>query len=142
MSLCAGCRAGPFTFPVNAAAAPRPRQRKCGMAASSDSGSYSIWLMPAEDSDVCSRLKKEMACLQQRASGVPFLPHVTLVGGVVLTEAEMIARARSLAADLQVCLLPAQSLLQLSCVSCPLMFGHKVDLRTSIWLQQGLLNIL
>ena len=62
---------------------------------------YSIWLMPPQDSGVAQRLKEEIRTLQQQASGAAFEPHVTLLGGLETTEANVLDATKTLAASLQ-----------------------------------------
>jgi hypothetical protein len=86
-------------------------RRKRKMAASaatmerfSDQSCWSIWLMPSADCDTRAKVVQEMTCLQQQADGASFLPHVTLVGGIVGTEQDVVETAKKLASSLEVLL--------------------------------------
>ncbi|KAL4420042.1 hypothetical protein ABPG77_007481 [Micractinium sp. CCAP 211/92] len=69
------------------------------MAAGSVS-SYSIWVMPR--GSLADKLHAEIKGLAGRTPGAPvFQPHVTLLGGIQATEADVLHRAQQLAARLK-----------------------------------------
>lgn len=69
-------------------------------AASPIVNSYSLWVMPR--GPLADKLHGEIRGLVARTPGAPpVLPHVTLLGGIKSTEADVLARARQLAATLK-----------------------------------------
>ena len=74
---------------------------------------FSIWLIPASEDATYRRVAEEIALLTARYEGVPFEPHVTLLGGVQTTKEDMLQKTRDLATQLKVCnrqLLQAKSM--------------------------------
>ena len=63
---------------------------------------YSIWLVPKADV-LLKRLNEEIEALSQKAGSLPFVPHVTLIGGVQCTEEEVLEKSRALATRIQAC---------------------------------------
>lgn len=63
---------------------------------------FSIWLIPSTDSSVYSRVAEEIQTLTDRYEGVPFEPHVTLVGGIQTTKSDMLKKTEELAAQVKV----------------------------------------
>ncbi|PSC67618.1 poly(A) RNA polymerase GLD2 [Micractinium conductrix] len=62
--------------------------------------SYSLWAMPR--GPLADRLGSEIRALAAATPGAPpFAPHVTLLGGIRTTEADVLARAKRLAAELK-----------------------------------------
>lgn len=62
--------------------------------------SYSIWVMPR--GPLAEKLHAEIKGLAGRTSGAPvFQPHVTLLGGIHATEADVLRQAQELAARLK-----------------------------------------
>lgn len=81
---------GLLTFRV----ARLPRDIKIQMSAT-----YSIWIEPK--GPLAARLQKEIDYLADAYGGPTFPPHVTLVGGVIGTEEQVVACAKGLADILQ-----------------------------------------
>jgi hypothetical protein len=63
---------------------------------------YSIWLVPDEESSAYDRLKQEISYWATTVPGPEFVPHVTLVGGIDSSEAEVLKRTEYLAQQLRV----------------------------------------
>lgn len=67
-----------------------------------ETSTFSIWLAPEEDSALFARLQVEIRRLSQENEGVPFSPHVTLIGGIVTSIDSMISKTQDLASNLKV----------------------------------------
>ena len=59
---------------------------------------YSLWLVPAGDAEKV--LQAVLERLAREYTGPTFLPHVTLLGGIVGSESEIVSRSRELAAQI------------------------------------------
>jgi hypothetical protein len=67
-----------------------------------ETSNFSIWLAPEEDSALFARLQVEIRRLSEENGGVPFSPHVTLIGGIVTSIDSMISKTQDLALNLKV----------------------------------------
>lgn len=72
------------------------------MAEEEGAASYSLWLCPAPESAVARRIQTEIDFWLAPGQGVPFAPHVTLLGGLSCREADAVANAKALSAQLRV----------------------------------------
>jgi len=76
-----------------------PRRSQHFTMASTDSeGSYSIWVMPK--GPLAVQLKQQITEVREEFKGPQFEPHVTLLGGIRQSQAQVLKTAKLLAASL------------------------------------------